>query len=226
MTEPTPLHYRRPGAGPHRVQRAAQELATAEKLGVAAVAANIALGVPLCLVAPLTIAAVTKAVEFKWGGGVLPGFWMTASLLAVVIVPVLMWYERRTRGEYLSDAVRGETSPYDASSYGEYQLQRAKMLSIGFTELALTGPRLLWTAIDRTGSAGDASVRKVAAEVAVELLDAGSGVPVRQLVRPDRPAADVAAAVDYLAARDWVGLSSRRDRVWLTTPTRQQMATW
>ena len=226
MSEATVLHYRRPGTGPHRVQRAAQELATAERLGIVAVAANIALGAVLCLVAPLTIAAVAKSVEFKWGGGVLPGLWMTASLLAVVIVPLLMWYERRTRGEYLSEAVRGETSPYDASSYGEYQLQSAKMLSIGFTELALTGPRLLWAAIDRTGSAADARVRTVAAQVAVELLDAGTGVAVCKLVRPDRPEVEVTAAVKYLAARDWVGLSSRRDRVWLTTPTRQRMATW
>jgi hypothetical protein len=156
---------------------------------------------------------------------VLPSFAVTFALACLVLVPLLMWLERRTRGEYLTDAVRGETSPLDASSLGEYELQKGKMIWTAYVESALLGPRLLWHVFDRARGtpAGDRTVRTVAAEIVVQLLDAGEGMPVRRLVRPGRTQPEIQWAIGYLRSRNFADLSSRKDRVWLTTPARERL---
>ena len=221
------LDYRSPAAAPSgRVERIVRELAMAETPGGAAVAMKIAAGVPLSLVGPFLVASAMCVFDRRLGAGVVPGFGATFLLVTVVLVPLLMWLERRSRGEFFLDAVRGEASPLAASSYGEYELQSTKFGWMAWTEIALTGPRLLWEVIDgyRGRVAGDPRLRVLAAEVTAELLDAGEGLPMRQLVRPDRPASVLARAVDYLMQRGWADVSSRRDRVWLATPVRERLA--
>jgi hypothetical protein len=63
----------------------------------------------------------------------------------------------------------------------------------------------------------------LAAEVVADLLEAGEGLPVRRLLRPDRQAAQLHCAIQYLVRRDWAGVSRRRDRVWLLTPIVQRL---
>jgi hypothetical protein len=228
MTGGGAVDYRTPGVGAHRVQRVAQELALSQSLGAAAALGKLAMGVPLSLVPPLIVAGIVKGVRHRGVRLDLPPFWVVFGLACLAVVPLLMWLERRSRGEFYSDAVRGESSSLEASSYGEYTLQSNKMLGTAVLEVALTGPRLLWGFIDwalqRPGAAGASPIRLTAAELVVELLDAGEGVKVRRLVRPDRPAPDVMRAVDYLLSRDWVGVSRDRDRVWLSTPVRDRLA--
>jgi hypothetical protein len=220
------LGYRTPGTGLPRVQRVLAELAMAEKVGMAGVATKLAIGVPLTLVGPLFITVVLLATMHRTAGRS-PGFLMTFIVICGVVVPLLMWLERRTRGEFFSDSVRGETSPFRASSYGEYELQSAKFTWIGYTEIALTGPRLVWEAIDtlRAGAAGpvDQPLRVTAAAIVVELLDAGEGKLIRALVRPERPMRDVQRVVNYLLRREWAGISTRRDRIWLASDVRERL---
>ena len=220
------IAYRSPVAGGDRAQRIQNELLTSESLGVAAAFGKLAVGIPLCLFGPLLIAVVAKAIEFKWGGGVMPGFMATWALATIVLVPLLMWLERRTRGEFLSQSVRGETSPLQASSYGEYQLQSTKFLGTAATELALLGPRLLWAFVDwvaqRPGA--DASIRATATGIVVELLESGQGLPVHQLIRAGRAPEDVRQAIRYLLMRDWIGTSRQGDRVWLLTTVRERLS--
>jgi hypothetical protein len=66
-------------------------------------------------------------------------------------------------------------------------------------------------------------VRVLAAEVAVELLDAGGGVQVKRLVRAGRSQAEVQWAIRYLQSRGWADVSRARDRAWLSTPTRDRL---
>lgn len=222
----TPLEYRSPATGTPRVQRLAHELKVAEALGGAAVATKLAVGVPLSLIGPFLIASFLFIIDRRVQADVLPGFGMTLLLACAVVVPWLMWLERRSRGEFFLDAVRGETTPLGASSYGEYELQSAKFGWYAWTEIALTGPRLLWEAIDslRGHAPVDQGFRLVAAEVVVELLDAGEGLPLRKLVLPERPAAMAQRVVAYLVRCQWADVSSCKDRVWLTSPVRARLA--
>src|SRR5687768_4770583 len=226
MRPPPPLDYRSPATGSHRVQRVVAELAADERFGAASVGLKLLIGVPLCLVGPLFVTVILLSVEFKAHGDWFPGFGVTFLLVTAVLVPLLMLLERRTRGQFLSDSVKGESTPWSASSYGEYELQSAKFAWIGYIEVALTGPRLVWEAIEslRGHKPVDAPLRAAAAEIVVELLDAGEGMPLQQLVRPGRLPVDAWRAVSYLARHDWVGISTRRDRVWLATPVRERLA--
>ena len=226
MRPPPTIDYRSPVTGSHRVQQVVGELTASETFGAASVGLKLVIGVPLCLVGPLFVTLILLSIEMKFDGDWLPGFGVTFLLAAAILVPLLVLLERRTRGEFLSDSVRGESTPWTASSYGEYELQSAKLAWIGYIEVALTGPRLVWEVIDslRGRRPVDPPLRVAAAEVVVELFDSGEGIPLQQLVRPGRPPAAVGHAVNYLVRRDWVGVSSRRDRVWLATPARERLA--
>jgi hypothetical protein len=220
------LGYRSAGTGPPRIQRILAELATSETLGAAAIIAKIAIGIPLTLIGPLLVTIILVSVAYRFDVESAPGFTVMFLLVAAVTIPLLMWYERRSRGEFFSDSMQGETSPYAASSYGEYKLQSTKLQWIAYVEIALTGPRLLWEAIDwlRGATPVDQALRMTAADIVAELLDAGQGKPIRDLARPDRSARDVHRAVQYLVRRDWAGISSRKDRIWLASNVQERLA--
>jgi hypothetical protein len=215
---PTILDYRT--AGSDRELLVAQKLFAGEALSTVAVVAKLAAGLGLCLIGPLFVTGIVYAVEGRLGGRALPGFWATFLLLCLVLIPLLMWLERRTRGKFLDDSLAGESAGY--SSYGEFELRSTTFLWTVYTEIALQGPRLLWGVIDWWSGRQSVSeaFRLAAAALAVELYDNGQGSPVVELVRPGRPRSVLYPAIRYLVWRDWADLSSRKDRVWLRTPAR------
>lgn len=224
-SRPAVLDYRTPGAAPTLDQRILQELLLDESLGRTAIAGKLAIGLPLCLVGPLFVTMILKAVEIKWAAEVLPGFFYLLALTSLVVVPLLFWLEHRSRGSFLSDAMQGETSPLQATSYGEYALGRERFGWIAWTEIALLGPRLCLEVLRSTAAEKPVGshTRTVAAQIVVELLEAGEGLEVRRVLRPDGPVADVRPAIAYLVARDWIGLSRQRDRLWLLSQRRQRL---
>jgi hypothetical protein len=219
------LDYAAGNTGPSRVQRVLSELAAAEARGQATIVTKILLGVPLTFLGPALVSSMIVGFSRRLNLGA-SGFLVTFVVVSAVLVPLLMWYERRTRGEFLTDSVRGETSPFEASSYGEFEMQRSKMAWYGYVEVALTGPRLLWEVIDylRGSTLVDQPLRLIAAQIAVELFDAGEGRPIETLVREDRPARVAWIAIQYLLRREWVGISSRKDRVWLASDVRERLS--
>ena len=223
------VDYRTPGVGDHRVQAVLNLLGRDEATGMAAAWGKVGLGVLLTLIGPLLVATIISGVGARLSSrsdpASPPPFAVTFGLCCLVLVPLLLWYERRTRGGFLNDAIQGETSPMQASSYGEYELQKSKMAWIAYTEAALLGPRLLWHVYDwaRGTPAVHQPARVAAAEIVVELFDAGGGVPIKRLVRPGRPLAEAHWSVKYLHSREWADVSAARDRVWLTTPTRERL---
>jgi len=224
---PETLDYRTPGIGPPRVQRVLDELLKAETVSNATLYARLAIGAGLTLIGPMFVALILKSVESKWSAFWFPEFWMTTFLVAIVLVPLLMWLERRSRGEFFADATCGDTSPFDSSSYGEYEIQSTKFAWTAYTEIALTGPRLLWEGIDglRGKPQGNQATREVAASIVVDLLDADGGVPVRELLREDRPYEALVPGVRYLVQQEIAATSKRGDRVWLSTAWRNRLKT-
>lgn len=222
MPSELPIDYRTPGVGPHRVEVVVQLLAREEALGMAAAWGKLALGVALTLVGPLLVTVIVRGIKYRDQWEAAPPFAATLGLVSVVLVPLLLWYERRTRGRFVEDAIQGESR---ASSYGEYELQKSRFTWTMYVETALLGPRLLWHVYDwARGTPGvHQPVRVLAAAVAVDLLDAGEGVPVGRLVHPGHSPAEVQWALRYLVSRDWVGLSKARDRAWLCTPVRERL---
>ncbi|HEY7087862.1 MAG TPA: hypothetical protein VH518_07205 [Tepidisphaeraceae bacterium] len=220
------LDYRSPTTPQHRVQRVMIELERTEMAALTKLTMKVIIGGLLCLVGPIFVAIILKSIDARWRLHRLPPFWIFVVMLAIVVVPLLLWLERRTRGEFVSRAIEGEANPLNASSYGEFSMQSTKLLWIFYTEVALAGPRLIWEAIDglQSRTRGDDQVTYLAAQIVVELFDAGQGVDRRTLLRPDRSGAEIVPALRLLESREWVDLSRRRDRVWLTTPARERLS--
>lgn len=223
------IDYRTPGTSMPRLQRVMSELVVSEQLGAAAVVTKVAIGLPLALIGPaiFTLIILSGYTRARRGEDAAhpPSFLLVMVIVTAVVLPLLMWFERRSRGEFFSDGVRGEPSPSQASSYGEYEMLSTRMSLLAYVELALTGPRLLWEAIDsmRGRTVGNAELRAAAAELVCELLDAGEGRQITQLVRPGRSAAHVQYVAKYLLRMEWVGMSSKRDRVWLASNVRERL---
>lgn len=224
------LEYRSPSTGLHRVQRAMRALETDETLGAASVGVKLVVGILLCLLPPLVVTLLLKRIEWRLRADFLPGFEVTFLVATAVLVPLLMRLERRTRGRFYADGVRdgmsAETTHYDASSVEGFRLRSPALEWRAYAEVALTGPVLVWSVIDAVSGKvpTDPPLRFVAAQIAVEVYDAGQSVALHELVRPDRPPWVVSRAIHYLLRRGWVCLSARRDRVLLTTPARERLA--
>ncbi|HMB96431.1 MAG TPA: hypothetical protein VKK61_10360 [Tepidisphaeraceae bacterium] len=218
------LDYRSPQTTEHRLARVMQELENVETFSRAATFGKLMVGIPLCLIGPLFVAFILKLVESNWNGNWLPSFTNTSVFAMIAIIPLLMWLERRTRGEFLSDALQGEDSRFD--SYGEYELRSTKFLWAFYTEVALLGPRLLWNAIDtlRGREEIDERLRLIAAQIVLELLDHEHAITTKQLIQPGQPTNDVIHVLNYLRQCDWIDFSRQRDKVWLSSPVRQKLA--
>lgn len=205
------LDYR--SASSARVQRVLAELSKSEKVGAAKLATKLLIGIPLTLIAPAFVALFACAIMYRHGRH-MPSIVLMFIGVTAVVVPLLMLFERLSNGQFFANRV------------SEYDVPGPWMAWIGYVEFALTGPRLLWEVFDALrGGVGpmDQQLRVVAAEIVVEMLDAGEGKTIRALVRADRPRTDVERATNYLVKRDWAGISSRRDRVWLASSARERL---
>src|SRR5688572_25655404 len=83
------LDYRRPvGDPPPQAERVVRELALTERLGGAAVALKMGLGVPLSLIGPFMLACLLFTLDRRLQAGVLPGFMPTFAIVTIVVVPL------------------------------------------------------------------------------------------------------------------------------------------
>jgi hypothetical protein len=218
------LEYRSPSTGLHRVQRAMRALEADETLGAASVGIKLVVGILLCLLPPLVVALLLKRIEWRLRADFLPGFEGTFLVATAILVPLLMRLERRTRGRFNADGLRDgmsvETTRYDASSVEGFRLRSPALEWQVYAEVALTGPVLVRSVIDAVSGKvpADPPLRVVAAQIAIEVYDAGQSVALQELVRLGRPPWVVSQAIHYLLRRGWVCMSVRRDRVLLTTP--------
>ncbi len=219
-----PFDHRRASTGIGTIAEIAQKLAERESMDMGGIAFKVLIGVPLTLLPPLVVASVIELIEGRWGVQVLPSFGWKFLLCALVMIPTMFWYERRTRGEYLTDSVRGETSVLDSSSYGEYQMASHYFSAVFYVEIALTGPRLLLEVYDSVWGAPKpiAGDRLMAAEIIHTLRQAGQGVEVASIgVGRDRAA--MASAIAYLERHEWVGVSKDRQRIWLLSDAAKRL---
>lgn len=219
--EPPLVPYRTPGT----LQRVRAELEKSDLVNWTSIAVKLGIGIPLCLLGPLLVTAILKFSERAWEADVFPRFGLLLLIVSLLLLPLLFWLDRRTNGQFFAEAHVGETDLGRAHSRGEWELRQTEALSRAYTEIALTGPRLTREAFEqlRGKPMMDQPLRMVAAEVAAELYDAGEGVAVKSLLRPDRPAGVLLPAIRHLKRLDWVGLSAKRDRIWLSSVCRERL---
>jgi hypothetical protein len=206
--QPLTLEYRSGVAG-ERTQHVLRELMSDESMSILLVAGKVALGLPLCLVGPLIVTAVLEWPR-RWQ---VPGdFGPTFLVISCITLPLLMWLERRTRGEFLWKSLDAVTPGHKG---WDTRPTPAGADLAAVVELALFGPRLLWSVIDwfREREPVDPVVRVTAAHIALELYDANNSRTLMELVRPDRPPAEVIRAANYLVRCGWTDLYRNSQRL-------------
>jgi|GEM_PF-1663256 len=162
------------------------------------------------------------------------------TVLALIFVPLLLWMEWRTRGQFLSHVLAdGAARLEDLHPLGRLPgphvaLGGLAMVAFwrnplgligGFIELLLLGPRLiLEVARDRRlrRKLGRIDYRR-AAEVLARLDAAGGGLPLTALLRSGERSGDLVALLRWLAEDEWVGVTADGQRVYLYTPGRNEL---
>jgi hypothetical protein len=227
---PEVIPYRSPrAAADERTARIVRRLRMRELGGFARIVAGYALGVPLCFLAPAMITLLLTGSGGRYGP-VLPPIVSPGAcfvVLSILMVPLLIWYERRTRGEYFMDALRewgGDDGPWFGGSIHR-GVDTEGPGAILLMELFLFGPRLV---IGATRSLRERSrVRHVplalAADVLLHLLRHDGGIPPAELRDVSTEATAVRDAILYLAFFDWVDLSKDRTRIWVLTDARKAL---
>lgn len=178
---------------------------------------RFSIGVPLTLLGPVVVGTAFWLICRRYGVALPIGYLATLGVFCAALVPLLMLLERGTHGQYFSNAAGDLTHPRDIRSYGEWEMNQAQATWHAYVEIALTGPRLLWEAIDQLrgrNQVSDADAA-LAAELVEHLRAAGAAMPVRELFAPHRPADDVHRAVGLLKHLDWADVSADGRRVWL-----------
>ena len=213
---PDVIPYRSPGrAPPTSLTGILHHLRLREQLRFARITLLFLLGIPLSFVAPAAIAFLVAR----------DSHWLDVFLIStVVVIPLLYWYERRTRGEFAMDALRSWSGGLaSASSYGEHEMNRAAGEWILSVEILLFGPRLVMTAAQ--------DLRERARLKQVPLVQVAH--TLHRLVQSDHgmePAALAAATDDirgtldailYLVFHEWIDISKDRRRVWALSHSRK-----
>jgi hypothetical protein len=145
----------------------------------------------------------------------------------VAIVPLLIREERRSRGHFLSEAASGLDNPMDASSYGEYELDRGAAMTAVYTEMLLWGPRALLRGFATVRGQQPTRFRGLlerAAQILLTLYRDSDAMPLAKLIHPDEPPARFREVLKWLDDQDYIGLSSDNKRVWLSSRMRGKMA--
>ncbi len=203
-----------------RAQLIATLLSTAEGMQFATILLRLAGGIALSLLGPLflTVLLWALAARFRWEW--MPSFSSLFWLSVLLLVPLLMSYQRRLEG-----TVFGNNPMESAGSYGEWEMNQQKGFWIVIAEFSLMGPAMLWSAYDAiTGRAVKVGAPIVeCAELIDTLIQAGEGVKIASLVRPDRSTEQLSAMLRYLEKNDWIGLSSDRRRVWVLSNRVEQV---
>ena len=170
----------------------------------------LASGSAATLVLPAAVAAVVAKVPGPAAGHVLLASAIAFAASLALLLPVLFWMERLTRGQWLD-------SDDEAAEDGAVS---APVPVAGVIELLLWGPRTIVAALRRRRQRVHANVLTEAASLIAYLRhfpeDEGVGTDELPTIRP-RP------VLAYLASRAWVGISADGRRVWLRSDARRAL---
>lgn len=164
------------------------------------------------LVASLITAFLLVAVGNTWIGWF---GWFLAYML--ILVPLLIWHELRSRKGYLTEAIR--SADPNTSSRG---------FTVGMvTSLLVWGPRALidgFRGLRGLRSPTQEAVFDRAAVLVIALSQASGGVPIKELMIPPENMLVFGSAVDLLDRHWFIGKSTDGRSMWLDSTIRKKLA--
>lgn len=184
---------------------------------------RLIMGLAVCLGAGFlfaTILAIFIGLYFdkpwiSWSG------WFFIYLL--VVVPLLIWHDRRTRGDYLLEAAWSiESSP----GVAEESIHEFGALIENLTAWIFWGPRSLIEGM--RGMRGlrtwqQHAVFDRAAILVLDLRKSQSGIEIKHLVHPPEDMKIFGLTVDVLDTFGWIGKSGDGKSLWLNSTFREKL---
>ena len=148
--------------------------------------------------------------------------WFLVYLL--VLVPLLIWHERRSREDYFADSL-GSVDP-SPSSRGEYEMNKAGIAVGMYAALLVWGPRALIDGLNGLRgrrTLGQQAVFDRATVLVLELAKVDGGVPIKELLNPPEDMQVFGSAVDMLDRHDCIGKSTDGRSLWLNSTYRRKL---
>jgi hypothetical protein len=185
---------------------------------------KLLLGLCVCVAAGFLLATAIVAILWNLFGTTLIGWTGWFLLYVLVLVPAIIWYERKFRENYILDAaVSADPSP---SSRGEFRLNNFNILTGAVSSLMVWGPRGLVDGI--RGMFGRRTVfqNAVLDRAVLLVLDlnvSSNRVEIKKLIIPPEDMKIFAQAVDMLLALDLAGRSTDGTSLWLISTFRQKL---
>lgn len=181
-------------------------------------------GVAVCFGGAFVAASFIYILLWLWFSTSYIGWvgWFWVYIL--VMVPLIIWSERKYRRDYLTAPV-ALTDPAP-SSIGEYQTDQFKQTANIVTGMVVWGPRKLVDGVhgvmqQRTPLQNAAFDR--AAILVLDLYRADGGVEIRDLLHAPEDMQVFGLAVDKLEAFGWIGKASNGRSLWLSSTFRARL---
>jgi hypothetical protein len=182
------------------------------------------LGLGVCIGAGIALAIIISSILYSLFGttgiGLTGWFW----LYLLIVVPLIIWYERKSRKDYVMDAATAVGTP--SSSIGEFRLNQATLLTGAIAGIIVWGPRNLIDGI--RGMLGrrtvlQNAVLERAVLIVLELNVESSRVEIKKLIVPPEDMTVFAQAIDMLLALDLAGRSTDGTSMWLISTFRKKL---
>jgi len=212
---------------PAREERMINELQRLYAVNTGGGAILIVAGAGVIVLAGIVITSILWFILWNFFGTSYLGWtgWFFVYVLAVV--PLLIHEDKRSRGQFLSDATSGMSNPDNASSYGEMQMNRLSAGGAAITELLLWGPRSLINGLTILRGQQPTQFRPLlerAARMIIQLYDDTEAIEMKKLYQAGDTPDKFDRVLKWLDDNGHIGLSSDKTRVWLSSRMRQHLA--
>jgi hypothetical protein len=219
MSEPPPGHENATLAKQVREMIRLQDMnSMAGSLGKFIKGLGVCLGMGVVVASLITFClnALFDTSLIGWSGWLL--------VFVVVLAPLLIWHERRSQADYLTDSVlAADPKP---SSRGEQELNKTGFQIAAYASLLVWGPRALLDGIRAMRGRWTVTQLAVfdrAAVLVVDLAKFQGGVAIKELLHAPEDMQTFGSAVDLLDTHGWIGKSSDGRSLWLNSTFRQKL---
>ena len=148
--------------------------------------------------------------------------WFLVYLL--ILVPLIIWIERNSREDYLGNAAQGADP--NPSSRGEYEMNRARVLTGLYASALVWGPRAMvdgFRGVRGGRTLSQMAVFDRAATLILDLAAVDGSLPVKAVMHPPEDMKTFGNAVDWSQRHDWIGRSTDGASFWLSSLGRKRL---
>ena len=195
-----------------------------EATSLAGSVGRLLLGLAACVVMGVIAATLATSLFYVVAGTSLIGWKGWFGVYLIVLVPYLIWQERRSRDDYLTHALRS-IDP-EPSSRGEHELDRAGLQIAIYASWLVWGPRALIDGVRGMRGLRTATQHAVfdrAGALVVRLSKAPGRVEIKKLLNAPEDMRIFGSAVDLLDKHGWIGKASDGDSLWLNSTFRNKL---